>query len=566
MKKLIFIVFCVLLISLKFTSCDNITDFLEKPPGVDITEDTIFSSKNNVETFVAGVFYQNLMNDMPHWDDRDKSDCFTSAATDECEIFPTWFWTQGAWNSGDMRPGNTGDRRWDTHLKGLRRANILLERIDDAPFNDPAYKQQVRGEARFLRAFTYFELFRKYGGISIVDKRLNASDDLLIPRSTVKEVVDFIVSECDKAIVDVPVTYPSELRGRITKAAVAALKAKTLLYAASTTFNTDRPYISYEHNDLICYGNYDRNRWKLAADAAKAAIDEATKGGFRLITEYDVSKNYQYIWETHDNEEIILAEKTKGMRYSGHFPWGYMFPSQGYWLIHNFTKLYETKQGTPAPWKDEGGDDLMEIYENLDPRFKQSVVYQGGYFNVQFPQMDFSVNGRDVPKGAGVEGALWHKPMPYILSATPNMGAIPNSIIFRMAELYLSYAEALNEYENTPPNEAYDAIDLIRVRSGMPKLPRGLSQAEFRERVRNERAIELAFEGHRLFDIRRWEIANDGIMKGAMYGIHIYKGTGTQCSYKPYVFETRTFKQSMYRHPFPQSEVNKGYLIQNPGY
>jgi hypothetical protein len=93
-----------------------------------------------------------------------------------------------------------------------------------------------------------------------------------------------------------------------------------------------------------------------------------------------------------------------------------------------------------------------------------------------------------------------------------------------------------------------------------------LSQEEFRKRIRNERSVELVFEGHRLYDIRRWEMADEGVMYGKMYGIHIYKGTGDNCSYEPYVFEVRSFKQAMYRYPFPQQEVDKGYLIQNPGY
>ena len=102
----------------------------------------------------------------------------------------------------------------------------------------------------------------------------------------------------------------------------------------------------------------------------------------------------------------------------------------------------------------------------------------------------------------------------------------------------------------------------------MPKLPRNLSQSEFRERVRNERAIELCMEGHRLYDTRRWEICEqDGVMRGNMYGIKIYKIDGSkECRYEPYVFEVRTFTKKMYRHPFSTGEMDKGYLIQNPGY
>ena len=569
MKRLIYLPLIIVLVSGITSSCDDITDFLEKPPGVDVTEDTIFSSKNQLETFVAGTYYWNVMSYLPYWDARDKSDCSTDCATDQCEVFATWFWVQWAWNSAGMTANSPGDLRFAAHWKGLRRANTIIERIDDAPFNDDAYKKQVRGEARFMRAYTNFELFRKYGGIPLLKKRLAPSDDLEIPRSTVKEVVDFIIEDCNAAIADLPAAneYPSDMRGRATSLAAMALKARTLLYAASKTFNTDKPYLSLgANNDLICYGNYDRERWKLAADASKAVIDEAKRTGIRLIDEYGPDANYQYVWEQNDNDEIILAEKSQDLRYDWHFPWQYLLPNQGYCVTHNFTKLYESKEGTKLPWKDEGGDDLMEIYANMDPRYKQTVTYQGQFFNNDYPKLDMSVNGLHKPKGAGCEGAFVHKPMPYSVQVTGYVPAVPNGTIFRLAEFYLNYAEALNEYAQTPPQEAYEAVRVVRARSGMPSFPQGLSQSEFRDKLRNERAIELAFEGHRLYDIRRWEMADEGIMHGNMYGIHIYKGTGDNCSYEPYVFEVRSFKPAMYRYAFPQSEIDKGYLIQNPGY
>jgi hypothetical protein len=142
-------------------------------------------------------------------------------------------------------------------------------------------------------------------------------------------------------------------------------------------------------------------------------------------------------------------------------------------------------------------------------------------------------------------------------------------IIFRLAEAYLNYAEALNEAQG-PVQAAYDAVNTIRQRSGMPNLPAGLSQTDFRARVRHERAIELAYEFHRFYDIRRWMIAEeDGVMQGDIWGIKITKIAGTnpqEFNYLPYVFETRVFHTYMYLHPLPQNEVNKGYLVQNPGY
>lgn len=574
MKNLICIFFIAMVI-IQLSSCDDTINFLDKAPGVDVTEDTIFSSKNQVETFVAGTYYYGVMSDFGYWEDRDRSDCMTAAATDECEIYMSWYWVQSAWNNAGMKAGSnydTGDRRFYTHWKALRRANILIERIDAAPFVDPDYKKQVMGEATFIRALNNFELFRKYGGIPILRKRFTAADDFNVPRSSVKNLVDFIVEDCNKAINNLPAAdqYPTSLRGRATRAAAMALKSRTLLYAASKTFNTDKPFLDFGKNDsLICYGNYDANRWKLAADAAMDLLNEAKQSGIKLVTNQGVTKNYQYAWEVNDNSEIILAEKSKTIRVSGHSPWGAYIPSgsSGFWVTYNFTKLYERIDGTKQPWNDNGGTDLMDIYDKMDPRFKQTITYQWQRFSDDYPELDLSVNGKNCPKGGGCEGGLVHKPIPYIVKSTGTVGAIPNGVIFRLPEAYLNYAEAINEFSPTPPEEAYSALDSIRLRSGMPKIPRGLSKDEFRKRVRNERAIELAFEGHRLYDIRRWEIADEGIMKGKMYGIHIYTSPGTKnCSYLPYVFELRSFKLAMYRHPWPQNEIDKGYLIQNPGY
>ena len=358
-----------------------------------------------------------------------------------------------------------------------------------------------------------------------------------------------------------------------------ALKSRILLYAASQTFNTDRPYLDHgPNNALICYDSYDVNRWKLAADAAKAAIDAALAGGHDLVSDQGVDQNYRYVWEIHDNIEIILAEKSHGACGPWHFPWGSQVPQSasgfggGLNLTFNFLAKYEKKDGTPQEWNMDGGDDLMKKYEELDPRFRQTVVYQGQAWNdFNKPIMDFQSASAEAGTNDGVDkcitGMLVHKPVPYTLSTRQSV--IPNGIIFRMAELYLNYAEALNEYNPVPPSAAYDALDKVRQRSGLPKLNRNMSTDEFRQKVRNERAVELAFEGHRLWDIRRWEIAEqEGVMQGAMYGLLIQASTinKNDFHYKPVVFESRSFNKRMYRHPFSIGEMEKGYLIQNPGY
>lgn len=578
MKRLRYIpLYIILLVS--FSSC---SDYLEKAPGVDVTEDTIFSSKLQLETFVAGTYYWGLLSDLPMWDARDKRDCFSGAATDECEAANTWYWAQG-WNTASLTASDNRDSRWTTHWKAIRRTNTIIDLIDNAPFDDPNYKKQVRGEAKFLRAYNYWQLFIKYGGVPILRHRFDLDDNFYVPRGTIDDVVKFMVQDCDDAYTDLPSAseYPSNLRGRASKAAALALKSRILLYAASPTFNTATPYMDFGGNNaLICYGNKDDKRWEAAAEASRLAIQEAINSGFSLIKDKGVDKNYQYVWETPDNSEIILAEKSKEAMGPWHFPWGPRIPNTGASgfgpgssLTYNFLKKYETKNGTQQTWDDNGGNDLMAKLKELDPRFAQSVAYQGQKWdNNDLLVLDFTSKDPNDPNDKDgrnncIGGALVHKPVPYSVSSVQSV--VPNGIILRLGELYLNYAEALNECHSTPPTEAYDAVDEIRARSGMPPFPRNLSQAEFRERIRNERSIELAFEGHRLWDIRRWEIAEqEGVMQGNMYGIKIYKiaGVSDEYTYKPYVFEVRSFKTRMYRHPFPQSEMDKLYLIQNPGY
>lgn len=578
MKPLFQAILCGVLL-LTASSCDKkLDEFLDKAPGVDITENTIFSSKVQLENFIAGnyriglhsIFTYNDANLIP----TSRTFTINAAATDEAEAEATFFHTQ-QWNSATITSADAlvgqEDYRYYMRWRAIRNCNLILERIGDVPGLDEVYKNQVIGETKFIRALNYAEMLKRYGGVPIIDKRFESLDDPKIARSTVEDVVNFIVKDCDDAVSTLPATYPSNFRGRATKTAAQMLKARTLLYAASPLFNTATPYLSLgTNNKLICYGNQDPKRWQLAADAAKAVLDLAPAGGFALVTDKGADKNYKYAWEQNDNTEVVLAEKAYGSRGRQQFPWYGIQPISvaGAWggvsVLHNFVRKYEKKDGTPQTWNlAGGGSDLLKKYGELDPRFAQTVGYTGSFWNRDFPVLETFQGGRNAN---GCVGGAWMKKLiPDVLSTTS--GASPNSIVFRLAETYLNYAEALNEAQGPVP-AAYDAINTIRQRSGMPKLTTGLTKEQFRERVRNERDIELAFEDHRLWDIRRWMTAeNDGVMRGAMYGLRVFKITGsTEYRYEPYVIETRTFLPQMYLHPFLNTEVYKGYLVQNPGW
>lgn len=567
----------VLLLTVVFFSCNR--DFLEKPPGVDITEDVIFSDMTQTETFVAATYQSSIPNGYPMSGalERRLNGGILAAACDEGEMANTWSNAQG-WNSGIIPNNNIlwdEDERVNSRWQAIRKCNILLERVDGVPNATDAFKKQVKGEAYFLRALLYFETVKRYGGVPIVDKRLNAEDEILIPRSPLETCIDFIISDCDAAIGLLPPAQPSAMQGRATTGAALALKSRTLLYAASPLFNTATPYIDFgANNPLICYGNYDQNRWKKAADAAKATLDWAMANGCALVEEYGADRNYEMMWTQPDNREIILASKAYGAWGRGGRPMAVLMPNWagsswqdgGVSVPFNFVRHYEKKDGTPQQWNMAGGNDLLQKYSELDPRFRQTIVSHGDTWNNAVGKISLS----GPPHSNHCRGGHWMiKSIPRDILPTGSSSFVINWMVFRLGEIYLNYAEALNEAENTPPAEAYDAVDEIRRRVDMPPLPRGLSKEAFRERVRNERAVELAFEEHRFWDIRRWLIAgNEGVMTGPFYGLKITPAAGNpaEAAYLPVVFENRVWNDKAYLHPFTPGEIFKGYLVQNPGW
>ncbi len=580
------------LIYLTSTSCEDMFgDYLDKAPGIDITADTIFSSKAESERFLVAVYEQALQSPWGYDTYRfgrgqQMNNIYNTIAgfvtkSDEAEMGSGWFISQGI-NNGTTTVTPFLDRLYSHRYTGLRYVHTMFERIDDVPDADQNYKENIKGEMIFLRAQIYFDFFRRYGGMPIVERTYSPVElaETFIPRSSVAEMVDFIVSDCNYAIERLPDSYPSQWKGRITKGAALALKAKTLLYAASPRFNTTTPILSMDdpaNNDMLCYGNYDENRWQLAADAAKAVLDWAPSGGVWLIEDKGVDKNYRYAWEVHDNPEIIMADKK-----------AYNPQSYTYWLFktvgggdgpmptQSFVEYaYEKKDGTEQVWEVEATN-LDQKYSELDWRFHQTIGYTGFYWNKQRGVLNMALG----PAPAGPHGAAnktGYMIKKHISDAVNNSNPSEpkNWIWYRLNEFYLSYAEALNEAQG-PVTAAYEAVNRIRSRSGMPGLPAGLTQEQFRERVRKERAVEMAFDGHRWWDILRWQIGRE-VLNGPFYGLKIYKNqpitTPLTFRYERYAFETRVWQDRFYYYPFSvnsssgaTNEMNKGHLVQNPGW
>lgn len=588
----IFIILITGILYISSTSCERIFgDFLEKGPGVDVTEDTIFSSKSQAMLFLASCYEQGLQSPFNYNSYRFGSastanDIYNREATymcmsDEATHSGSW-WFSNQVNNGSLNAGSNLDILYEERWTAIRMMHTMLDRIDDVPDADDAFKTQIKGEVRFLRAQLYFDMFKRYGGVPIIRKKFMPDhlNEMKIPRSSVDSTIQWIIQDCDFAIANLPDVYPSNMKGRITRGTAMALKAKTLLYAASPLFNSATPYLNMADpadDRLICYGNYDVNRWQLAADAAKAVIDWAPIGGVSLVEDQGVEKNYRYVWEKADNKEIIFADKEANGQGN---PQVYLAPKwmggQSPMPTQNFIEqFYDKMDGNPQTWQ-ASGTDLNVKYAQLDPRFRQSIGYNTFYWSAARGQLAI-YQSPPSPAGIHYAGCLtgyWLKKyLPDAVNVVWSSSGYPfNWTWYRLAEFYLSYAEALNEYNSSPPQAAYDAVNKIRTRSGMPDLPTGLTKDQFRDKVRKEWAVEFAFEDHRWWDILRWKIA-ENVVNGPMYGLKIYYpvrskpiSDPTAFSYTRYVYQTRVWQKKFYLCNFTIEEVNKGYLVQNPGW
>ena len=589
------LILLVLVLPVAVVSCEDMMgNYLEKPPGGDVTEDTIFSSRTQVETFLTSIYQMGIHSNLGYasansnvYSNRDEN--IFAGACDEAETCANWY-RMNWWNEGSISANRTDDSRFDYRFVAIRKITVLLDRIYDVPDITPEYRDQLIAEAKLIRALNYFEMMKRYGGMPIIRERLQLDDNLKIPRASLREMLFFILQDIDEAYPALLDNALQNLRGRVHKGVALALKSKVLLYAASPLFNTNEPYMDFgTNNNLICL-NEPKNMvwWERAAAVADSCIRWAETNGCYLITDQGVDANYQYSWEVYDNPEIILAEKAAQGMGCWNRPWSGIIPgsiiagssgTNGTTPLLNFVRKYEDRDGNKVEWN--GGDDLQAKLANLDKRFAQTIAYNLSWWNSQTPEVQLWEANEELGVAAGKHikdcyGGFWlHKLVSPSIMRPDNQEPVPNSTLFQLNEIYLNFAEAMNEAYGPDDKHGYkysarEAINIIRERSGQPAILSGSGiYSDFRELVRNERAIELAFDNHRFWDVRRWMIAEqEGVMSGAMYGIKIYwiNSSPQEFRYTPYLYENRTFTKKMYLHPFSTNEVNKGYLIQNPGY
>lgn len=447
------------------------------------------------------------------------------------------------------------DDIWVQNYAVIRKSNSFMERIDAVP-GDETMKKRMKAEARFLRAFSFAELVKCFGGVPLM-LTAGTPEESIIPRNTYDECIAQIVSDCDAAAVDLPVVVPAADLGRATKVAALAVKARMLLYAASPLNNSG--------NAL--------DKWTAAANAANAVMAFGPPPG---TNEYGLHPDYYKLFmDKLGNKEVIFARKflypninpSDGARNKWYMSvpgvndgaWGGFSPTQ------NLVDAYEMKNGKPIT-DPTSGYDPQSPYTNRDSRLDKSILHQGSVYKAGV--IIETYRGGNTNNTNRLDSSKTGYGLLKMIDTT-KWGAAGNNgdndwIYFRYAEVLLNYAEAQNEATG-PDATVYAAINQVRARSGQPALVAGPSQAALRDLIRNERRVELCFEEHRFFDVRRWKLGLT-YFKGPIKKVQIEKA-GAVYNYSYPVWETRDYKEFQDRLPIPQSEMDRnGRLVQNTGY
>ena len=537
-------------ISIAFTlsSCNG---FLDREEDSFIDKTATFDSYNRTKQYLTYAYTL-----LPDGLNRFSREAMLASATDDAEF---------AIESADIQQFNNGswnalsnpDGMWNRYYSGISKCCTLLENTNHVnldisrldPDKQVEYANSLkdirmwRAEARFLRAYFHFELLKRYGPIPIVTSTLSINGNYEnTPRPTMKEVVDFIAKECDIAADTLELTpwrNVNDAFGRATKGAALALKSRLLLYAASPL------YVDFGDTNEANKPT-DVALWKSAADAAKAVID---------LNQYELASSYGDLFKNDfQNKEYIFVRRYAANSdfEKSNFPVSFggkggTNPSQ------NLVDDYEMLDGTPFDWNDPAK--AAQPFENRDARLGATILMNMAPFKgkkvATYPEgADATPNPNATKTGYYLRKFL-NEDVNIQTGGSSSGHVVP---LFRLAEIYLNYAEALNECDPTNPDIAL-YLNKVRNRASLPNVS-ALSQEQMRAVIQHERRVELAFEEHRSWDVRRWKIASS-TLGAPLMGVQIERKPLGGYTYMPVKVEQRVFQPKMYWYPIPQSEVLK---------
>jgi hypothetical protein len=546
MKKIKYVF--LLVTSVIFTCCHDILDI---EPKDRITG--IWTNEALLESYVNGMY-----NSLQHGFGDDLWGCLTDELYDIHNHGSAWTVQRGELTSDNISTILSGTavtptfNKWGYAYQKIRDINEFFQQIETSTFDDEI-KDRLKGEMKFIRAYLYAELLWRYGDIPLITQVFELNDDYTtVTRESYDKVVDFIVNELDESAI---LLSQGEIeRGRATPDVALALKSRVLLYAASPLNNPS--------NDLA--------KWEKAAKAAEALIGR----------EYSLYPDYNKLF-LEDNNEIIFARyftKSNNHNINGNsgtnslYGGGYNNPTEN--MVMDYEMIngelpYSLDASNNIIVNPGSGYDPKNPYLNRDPRFYASILYDGRIF--QNHEVETFDGGIDSPLSsvnawnATMTGYYLYKfidPSKSVNLRTDDRSTNP-WIFFRYGEILLNYAEA--KFELGDEDAARKYINLIRARVNMPLV--NSSGIDLRDRIRHERRIELAFEGHRFFDVRRWKILEEVSAKQIL-GMQIQKAANGDKSYNIKVVAPVVYYEQHLRLPIPRAEIDKskGALIQNSGY
>ena len=554
-------VFVSMAVGSAFTLC-SCNDFLDREEDSFIDKTATFDSYNRTKQYLTYAYSL-----LPEGLNRFSGGALLGAATDDA-CFAIESSNIQQFNNGSWNALSNPDNVWDRYFAGIAKCCTLLENSNhinlDISRLDPAKRVEYennlkdirmwRAEAHFLRAYFNFELLKRYGPIPIIKSTLDINKDYSdTPRPTMKEVVEFIANDCDMAADSLELTpwrNMNDAFGRATKGAALALKSRLLLYAASPL------YVNFGDIDEANKPS-DATLWKAAADAAKAVID---------LNQYALAPAYDDLFKNDfQNKEYIFVRRypSNSDFEKSNFPVSYggkggTNPSQ------NLIDDYEMLDGTAFDWNDPVK--AAHPFENRDERLLATVLMNGVLFKGK--RIATYQGGADATPNpnATKTGYYLRKFLNENVNIQTGGGSDGHVVpLFRLAEIYLNYAEALNEYDPTNPDIAV-YLNKIRERVSLPDVPSGLTQEQMRTLIHHERRVELAFEEHRFWDVRRWKVASS-TLGAPVKGVKITQDDAGNFTYSPVQVEQRVFQPKMYWYPIPQSEVLKlHHWEQNKGW
>ncbi|HOP58638.1 MAG TPA: RagB/SusD family nutrient uptake outer membrane protein [Bacteroidales bacterium] len=589
-------------------SC-NQEDFLETVDKSKLTDATMWETEGN-----ADIYLNDCYGDLPAKSNQpDNLDNFTPD-NDAGFYYTSWNWKQGIVRASGYSNGNhsvwfgtNGPGQyegWNAYYTKIRKLNTFIAKITEnkANFSEEWYNKRM-DEARFLRSYFYSEGFQELGGMVILTEPQNRTEmteaEMLLPRSTFEETLDFIVGELTDIVnngyLEVKYNNGNSDAGRATLGAAQMLKGWLQLFAASPAYNSADPAVPNEasNQDLQSFATPDPGRW---ADAAATFKDFMETWGHLGDKTYDLFPSMKEFWyEANEyNSEVVWDKQHVGIGIGGgisntfdtyggpvwihgtYYTWGNYCPTQ------EVVDEYQMANGLDID--DPGsGYDPQDPYVGREQRFYDFIVYDGAEYYQDWMTEPYTLYTRvdkvnphdnEIDMGrddVGNTGYYYKKRLDNLHPRGGNQCGM-NHVYYRYAEVVLGYAEAQNEAVG-PDQSVYDAVNAIRQRPGtdLPPLPAGLSQAEMREAIHHERRIEFVYEHKRLFDLWRWKQAEIDI-DGDLHGMYISNtvpadNSGVWTYDVIGLAHPMTFNQEMYFNPIPQSAIDRNpQLKQNWGY